>query len=381
MKKFVLLGTVLFALSFFFGCSESIGTDSELTTRAVSFNITISDQTPSNASSLKTQRSTDIGTLVTAGKIRLNRKGTDLVRMLNMTIANGKAQATSTDLLVGEWTVMVQLYDKENIVIYSGKADLKIFNGYTTQDVNLTLYRHQGSVLFDITLPTEQSDEEDPMFGLIFWNKMDDADSTANSAYGPGLVVGPNPQFSTGKFGGAIYSSSSVASAFSIPAGILPLNTFTMEFWLNRTIVQDSMKEVLSGENNTGGITIVQRFNYSAQHYTIIAVDDGNNHYIKAKFEHSQIPNYENGNTWNHFAITMDASKPVNDRLQFFYNGTKIDLTIYDESGSEAISASPFSHAIELLKGDINLHNGYGGAMDNLKIYSYARNSFSIAQE
>jgi len=99
--------------------------------------------------------------VVDSGVIRLQRGSGDsaIVKYVNLNISNSVATASVSELLVGNWVMDVQLYDKEGTVIYSGNTKFTL-NANDDLAIVVSLVKISGDFILKFEVPSEDSDDK-----------------------------------------------------------------------------------------------------------------------------------------------------------------------------------------------------------------------------
>lgn len=392
-KKISILAALLLLGMLFTACGENGLTDPTLSNPTdVNFNLVVNDAAPTRAL-------VNLGTLVTSGMIKLTR-GT-LVKYIGVSISGTTATAAATALLAGDWTAQVQLYDADGTVIYSATANFVIGNGYTTQNVTITLQRHQGNVLFTFTLPTETVN----IPNLILWNKLESISSITNSTYGPALIPGTGMTFATGKWGNGINCGASTvkANTVRIPAGTIPMSDFSIEFWYTKTsdyAENDRGQLLFTSEPDTSytnniSLSIMAPWKPAmlgtqfGTYYCIlfgVRINNINEKEVYLMYDFGSLAALNNAfplDTPVHIAVTKRNS---DGKLRIFLNGVQIPAmyTTFNEpfftSDTSNIANKSGFFPYETFVGNYSTLSAMEypakGTIDNLKVYNTALGSF-----
>lgn len=373
MKKTGILISVLFLLTLAGACSDlAQNPDGESGYGSVSINAVVQQQGQS-----LTRATVDIGTLVTSGNMRLTRG--NLVRYATLTISGGQATAVISDMLAGPWQADVQLYDANNIVIYSGSVDFNVISGGSTSVVTVPLTRHEGDALFVIDLPTETI-ETDP--GMTLWNKLGSAAEVANSVVGPGLRISSVTAFAGGRFGGAITIQGShsayqrirnvaitnLPSLINAEQGAIECYYFQAS---TPTPLQHNPHRIFDGGYGYNpGISLQSFRNNGEPNYLRFTVSFG------GTAVYAEMPNMNAYNgRWVHLAAVWSryGIATSGKTLILYINGTEVASATDSDWGNTIGNLADIGGANDNCAGVFR--------MDNLKVYNYAKTSFNLTTE
>jgi hypothetical protein len=237
-----------------------------------------------------------------------------------------------------------------------------------------------------IVILKKQTDQDTK---LIFWNKLGSFEEVTNSEIGPNLFPGSGMIFKLGKYGNGVYIPQyygirSVHSPYS-PRYVIPLWSFSIEFWYKRTISDWEGYSFISGayeDNGKGIVDFTGHKNYVGMWNLLLTVSNNSGNWISRHTidlqNEQKFSEFFPKNEWVHIAISHDAAWPVGKRMKLFRNGVELaGFTMDFDEGN-------MSHVGEYGVGGFRIGNfvawdtwGASGIIDNLKIYNYPKTDFS----
>lgn len=226
--------------------------------------------------------------------------------------------------------------------------------------------------------------------GLVLWNKLGSIDEVTNSAFGPNLFPGSGMEFQLGKYGKGIHipqyaGKRAVHSPYS-PRYVIPLWSFTVEFWFKRTHDDEwDGHTFIQGAYENNGKGIVDLTGHSGYVglwtlYASILDNDGKwiGRYSYNLQNHQNWSDFYPKDEWIHLALVHDAKWPLGQRIKIFRNGFELKgLNVEFETGY-------MGHIGQYGVNGFRIGNfiawdkwGAGGVIDNIKIWDYPKTDFS----
>lgn len=213
----------------------------------------------------------------------------------------------------------------------------------------------------------------------LLWNKLGSDYEVAHSEIGPAGVWGGQPMYAPGKFGNAMLHQSAAQNYARFNSVLSKEDVFTIEFWLKTAY---NVPDGIPGD----GL-------YNLNPYYIISGDDHNTGFAgtvgwKMQFNASVYkgwPPYSSlyrwntfwqADEWHHIAVVYDSAAGQGQYIKYYFDGVLKPM-----ASAVADNSWQIEQAMDLILGCFTQPDsapiGADAAIDNVKIYNYAKTDFS----